>query len=559
MLTPKGRSASITDSLWVKWLGYQTVLLITLMQAQKPKAIVYCRVSSKEQEDTGYSLDAQKKLLEEHGEKHGFQVVKHFRISESASGKQIRIKFNEMLKYASNNRVSVILCEKVDRLTRNLKDAAVVDDWIKAEDNRQIHCVKENFILSRNTKAHENLVWDMKVAIARFYTNNLSEEVLKGQKEKIAQGWLPTKPPLGYKTIGEKGHKIHIPDEEKAPLIAKMFELYATGNYSIKFLLEEMWKQGLKNTDGNKVGKTRMHKLLSEPFYCGKLRWNGKVSPGNQEPIISEELFEEVQKRLCRKYKNPQYKKHEHVWKAKVECGECGGTVSWYEKKGNAYGECKHYRPCSQRGTTRQDSLEEQLFPLFDKVAPKNERVLGWLEQALKESHVDEIKLYDSQRRNLNEQHEKLQRRLEAIYEDKIDQKITVEFYERKFKEYTEEKNAVLKQLQKLDDGNAQYYEAGYAIHELAVRAKEIYQSKRVTVEDKRLLLSHIFSNVLLKDRKAEGKYTLAFEFLAEWMPKLNNNFELQESGLNKHKTDEFEHVGSMWLRGWGSNPRPTG
>src|SRR3989339_1700011 len=522
------------------------------------KSILYCRVSSKEQEETGYSLPAQEKLLSAYSERTGYSVDKVFAISESASGKKQREVFTQMMVYVQKQGLKIIICEKVDRLTRSFKDAVMIDEWLEDDEERQVHLVKDSLILHKNSRSQEKLNWGIRILFAKNYIDNLSEEVKKGQKEKIAQGWLPTKPPLGYKTIGEKGHKIHIPDEEKAPLIAKMFELYATGNYSIKFLLEEMWKQGLKNTDGNKVGKTRMHKLLSEPFYCGKLRWNGKVSPGNQEPIISEELFEEVQKRLCRKYNNPQYKKHEHVWKAKVECGECGGTVSWYEKKGNAYGECKHYRPCSQRGTTRQDSLEEQLFPLFDKVAPKNERVLGWLEQALKESHVDEIKLYDSQRRNLNEQHEKLERRLEAIYEDKIDQKITVEFYERKFKEYTEEKNAVLKQLQKLDDGNAQYYEAGYAIHELAVRAKEIYQSKRVTVEDKRLLLSHIFSNVLLKDRKADGKYTLAFEFLAEWMPKLNKNFELQESGLNKHKTDEFEHVGSMWLRGWGSNPRPT-
>ena len=52
--------------------------------------------------------------------------------------------------------------------------------------------------------AHENLVWDMKVAIARFYTNNLSEEVKKGQKAKLESGWMPQRPCLGYKTIGDK-------------------------------------------------------------------------------------------------------------------------------------------------------------------------------------------------------------------------------------------------------------------------------------------------------------------------------------------------------------------
>jgi hypothetical protein len=71
--------------------------------------------------------------------------------------------------------------------------------------------------------------------------------------EKIRQGWLPTKPPLGYKTVGDKGHKIHIVDEEKTPLIRKMFELYATGNYSLKKLVQVMYKEGLRTRNGNKL------------------------------------------------------------------------------------------------------------------------------------------------------------------------------------------------------------------------------------------------------------------------------------------------------------------
>src|SRR3989344_5247193 len=204
-----------------------------------PKALISCRVSSKEQEDSGYSLDAQEKLLTQYAESR-FRVTKVYRIAESASGKQIRKIFNEMMQYANKNGISVILCEKIDRLTRNPKDAVMIDDWVKDDSKREVHFVKEGFILNQNTKAHENLVWDMKVAIARFYTNNLSEEVKKGQKEKLAQGWLPTQPPLGYKTTGEKGRKTIVVDEASAPLVRKMFELYASGNYSLGMLYSEM-------------------------------------------------------------------------------------------------------------------------------------------------------------------------------------------------------------------------------------------------------------------------------------------------------------------------------
>ena len=212
------------------------------MEKSATKVIVFCRVSSREQEETGYSLDAQEKLLTEYAEENEFVVGKIFKISESASGKQIRKMFNEMLQYATAHKIPVILCEKIDRLTRNIKDAAIVNDWIMENEGRQIHFVKENFVLSKNTRAHENLVWDMKVAIARFYTNNLSEEIRKGQKEKLTQGWMPMSAKLGYKSIGEKGHKTHVINEAIAPLVRQMFELYSTGNYSIKAVAETCGK-----------------------------------------------------------------------------------------------------------------------------------------------------------------------------------------------------------------------------------------------------------------------------------------------------------------------------
>lgn len=278
---------------------------------KKIKAVIYARVSSKEQEETGYSLEAQEKLLKDYAEQKGFELVKIYKVTESASGKQIRKMFIEMIQFVTKKNINVILCEKIDRLTRNLKDAATASDWILEGDQREIHFVKENFVVSKHTRAHENFVWDMKVAMARFYTNNLSEEVKKGQKEKTAQGWLPTKPPLGYRTIGEKGHKIHVVDEKVAPLIKQMFTLYATGNYSTAALGEKMHKLGFRSRGGGRVVKSKVHVLLSDPFYYGKFIWKGKEYEGKHESIISRDMFEQVKAKLTRPsapYHNKHYK-----------------------------------------------------------------------------------------------------------------------------------------------------------------------------------------------------------------------------------------------------------
>lgn len=506
----------------------------------KDKAVIYCRVSSKEQEETGYSLPAQEKLLTEYAERKNLKVLKVFSVAESASGAKQRKVFAEMMSYLNGDKTANLLCEKVDRLTRNLKEAVVANDWVEAHVERKIHFVKQNLVVHKNAKSDEKFRWDIEIVLAKKFISNLSEEVRKGQKEKIAQGWLPTKPPLGYKTIGEKGRKTHVIDTAVAPFIRKMFELYSTGNYSVPALVDVMYKEGLRNRSGKVLGKSRMYDLLSDPFYCGQMKWNEQVSPGKQEAIVTKDLFSLVQEKLNRKFKIPQYSKHLPVFKAKIECTECKGTITWEIQKGHWYGHCNHYRDCTQAKWWKQEDVEDKLFPFFDKVAPKSEKVMSVLQKALKESHSNEIDYHSTSLNGLNKRLETAQRRLEAIYEDKIDGKIPPEFYTRKYNEYTKEKEEVLESLKKLNEGNSKYYEAGFALHELASRAKEIYQSEKASTEDKRLLLSKVFSNLSMEAKDIATEYTFAFEFFAKWVPILNNTFEPENNGSAKRQKSDF-------------------
>ncbi len=508
------------------------------MNTSIKKAVILCRVSSREQELTGYSLDAQEKLLTEYGEKNGIAAAKVFRISESASGKQIRKMYNEMLAYATVHKIPNILCEKIDRLTRNLKDAAIIDDWVKGHPDRAVHFVKEGFVLNQNTKAHENLVWDMKVAIARFYTNNLSEEIHKGQNEKLAQGWIPMRAKLGYKSVGEKGHKTHIIDEAIAPFIRKMFDLYATGNYSIAEVAKVMRKEGLKSDRGETMSKSQTHILLSDPYYIGVIMWKGKAYEGKHQPLISHELFAKVQRQLNKRFKNPTYRKHLPVFKAKMTCDECGGTIAWGLVKGHWYGNCNHHKPCSQKGTTRQEAVEGQAVPLFVGVAPKTERAIEWLKKALKENHKGEIAYNAVRREELARAIKTADQRMEGAYRDKLDGQMPAAICEKVINEATIAKKEAADALETIADSRQAYYEAGIAIHELAARAEAIYRSPKTTTEEQRLLLSYGFLNLGLKAHKIRPEYTLAFQFMREWIPVVNTIFK---SAKDIGKSDAFE------------------
>ncbi len=122
-----------------------------------------------------------------------------------------------------------------------------------------------------------------------------------------------------------------------------------------------------------------------------------------------------------------------------------------------------------------------------------------------------------------------------------------------------DEKELAINGLKKLSEDKTKYYEAGFAIHELACKAQEIYQSPKATEEDRRLLLSYIFSNLNLNNGKIRPNYTLAFEFLQEWIPRLNNTFELTKTTVNTKQNRVFDPACSTLLRELDSNQQPTG
>ena len=502
------------------------------------KTVLFARVSSRDQEETGYSLPSQEKLLKEYAEKKDFKIARKFAISESAGGKFQRKAFDEMLDYVRKNDIKSIICEKVDRLTRNLKSAVLINEWLNENAERQVHFVKENCILSKDSKSNDKFIWNIKVSTAQYYIDNLSEEVKKGQKEKIAQGWLPQKPPLGYKTTGDKGHKIHIADDEKAPLVQKMFDLYASGNYSIKKLSEIMYVEGLRTYGGNKLCKSRMATLLSDPFYYGKMRWNNEIYNGEQESLISEELFNQVQG-VLRGRTTPKYNKHFYMFSGLIKCNECGGVITWEEHKGITYGHCNHYRNCSQKTWVKQPDIEKQVLESLGSLAINDKEVVDWVRNILKEGHKDKIDYHTASLKELNQGLNRVQKRIDNLYDDKVDEKISVDFYERKFKEYSKEKETILTGVKKQSEASDKYAELGIKIYELSQKGLEIYEKRKLPLE-KRRLFNLAFDKLSLEGERLIPTHSKAFEVLFDAVSATNSS---KVPNLAKLPTNIFELV----------------
>lgn len=487
------------------------------------KAVLFARVSSKDQEETGYSLPSQQKLLKSYAERKKFRIAKVFSISESASGKSQREIFNEMMNYLQKQNIKIIICEKVDRLTRNFKDAVLIDDWLEKDEEKQVHLVKDSLILHKNSRSQEKLNWGIRILFAKNYIDNLKEEIKKGQEEKLAQGWIPAKPPLGFRTVGEKGHKIHVVDEDKAPFVRKMFELYVTGNYSIKKLSDIMYKEGLRTRGGNKLIKSRLHELLTDPFYYGKIRWNDKIYDGKHEPLISKEIFDKVQEILKSKT-TPKFNKHFYLFKKLIRCAECGGLITWEKQKGIIYGHCNHYRNCSQKTWVTEPKIEGKISEVLGELELKSPKLVNWIRKALKESHQDEINYRSSTLKELNTRLKQVEKRMDNLYDDKLDENITPELYKRKFKQYTEEKETIVQAIQKYSQASNKYFELGVNIYELSQKAKKLYL--KATLEEKRRLISLVFSKIKLDEGNLTYQYSELFAELSKAILATNSSKE---------------------------------
>lgn len=151
---------------------------------QNKQVVIYARVSSKEQEREGFSIPAQLKLLRDYAKKKGFEIVEEYSDAETAK-KAGRTNYNAMLAFLkANTEIRTVLVEKTDRLYRNFKDYVTLEDY-----DLEVHLVKEGSIISKNSKSHDKFIHGIKVLMAKNYIDNLSEEISKGLKEAVEEGY----------------------------------------------------------------------------------------------------------------------------------------------------------------------------------------------------------------------------------------------------------------------------------------------------------------------------------------------------------------------------------
>jgi site-specific DNA recombinase len=476
------------------------------------KAVIYVRVSSKEQQQGGYSIPAQLSALREYAKKKGFQVVKEYEEAETA--KRVgRTNFQRMLDDVSNGLASVIIVEKTDRLTRNLRDQVTVDDLIH-EKNIEVHLVKDGEVLSKRSSSTAIMAHGFRVQIAKFYIDNLSEEVKKGQKAKAQSGWNPYRPPYGYR--GYNKQVVVVP--EKAKFVFRLFELYASGKHSFKSIPQALRAEGyVFNPSQPTIPRSTVEYLLKNPFYRGVYLHEGQLYEGKHERIVPQHLLEQVDTMLgVRSHKQTA---QEFLFQGLITCAHCGCAVVGELKKGRyEYWHCTAAKGNCKREYVPANVIQKRIEEVLASIRPTLQQS-QWIRELLKDSREDELAFYEENMERLQKQLSKVNSTLEKVYDHLLEGLIDESTYRRKQDDLNEKKAVLLHEMEKHENANTNYKESALLVLELATNALYFYQSRNH--EERRDILRIVLSNFTLKGREPLLELHPAFRFFTQNHPDL--------------------------------------
>ncbi|MBU0722263.1 recombinase family protein, partial [Patescibacteria group bacterium] len=343
----------------------------------KPKYFLYARKSTEDDDHQIMSIEAQLFELREYARRENVEILAEFTEAKSAK-KPGREKFAEMINEIEKSDGVGILSWHPDRLARNSVDGGKI---IYLVDTQKIVSLRFPTFWFEPTPQGKFML-SVAFGQAKYYTDNLRENILRGIRQKIRRGELSAKAPLGY--FNEPRLRTIEPDKKTFNKVKEVLRAFATGEYTLTKIQSKMFSLGLVSKTGKPLHLASIVHVLKNPFYYGHFHYRGEVHQGSHKPMISKKLFDQVQEALImngkpRKKRGPKNFQFLNF----AVCGECGYTIT-AERKIKKSGKKYHYYHCTFKSKTqnctqtrflREEILTEQVKENCQKVSlPDNWR-----------------------------------------------------------------------------------------------------------------------------------------------------------------------------------------
>lgn len=482
------------------------------------KFVAWARVSSQQQEREGFSLDVQEAALKKYANDNNGEVVKLWKVAESAS-KQGRKLFREMMHFVKKNHRNIdgILVYKIDRAVRNLPDFVELER-IESEYHVPLISVTEPTLDTAAGRMGRRML----AAMGTFFAEQLSEVAGGGVLRRVQEGWFPQRPPYGYRTCRINGRCVVEAHPENGPKVTRIFRMYAYEGHTLESLAETLLRDGIiYQQSKKKFYRSILFRILCDRSYIGEVWYQEQYHRGKHPPLVDQTTWDRVRVLLNQK----TMRSHQMTYGSRlVRCGHCGhfitGELKTKQRKSGPPKDYHYYRcgHMSQNGHPRvrltEADFDAQTLVLFQSLHIEDPEIRAWFVRVLRERTMQEQRDAKDQTDDLNRQltinQNKQVRLLDMHLMDEIDRAA----YSTKLTNLRDEENRLRLKLEAVSRNRQE--EA-----EVVVEAFELSQSlceKWLTADyaAKRKILEILLLNCILNDVTLSYEMRTPFDVLVE-------------------------------------------
>ena len=351
---------------------------IPALKEQEPiKYCLYARKSSEAEEKQALSIDSQVKEMLTIAQRDNLNIVDMYRESHSAKDCGQRPVYNKFLLDIREGKFNGILVWHPDRLARNAGDLGAVVDLLDQKKLIEIRTYSQRFTNNPNEKSLLMILGSQ----AKLENDNKSINVKRGLKAKCELGLWPSVAPTGYLNSKNKDQKGTVfVDPDRSPVIKELFTKVAYQGWSGRRIFKWLIEIKFITRTGKPLTLSNVYTILNNHFYHGSFEYpktSGRWFHGKHVPLITKDLFDDVQKQLHLQIK-AHGKNKEFSFTRIISCGACQSGVTAQEKYKNLkdgsvakyiyYGCTRAKNINCKEGYIEERVLIAQLLEIIDKI-----------------------------------------------------------------------------------------------------------------------------------------------------------------------------------------------
>ena len=469
--------------------------------------VIYARKSTEDEDRQVLSIEAQIFELKEFAAKEKLEIVGPTFVETKTAKEPGRMKFAEMLSFLERGKADGILSWHPDRVARNSVDGGKIIYFV---DRSLIKSLKFPCFWFEPTPQGLFML-NIAFGQSKYFVDNLRENVKRGLRQKIRNGVWPGWALVGY-TNNPKTRSIDV-DSTKAPKIQKLFEIYATGSYTLLSLANWCKENDLRGSLGKEMSINTAYKILQNIFYIGLMKYRGEIFEGTHEPLISKKLFDKCKEVMDKRGKQKEVRKHNFSFLGLMKC-KCGASITAETQKGFIYYRCtKKKGHCQEKHFLREEKLTEQITSFLQKVSLSSqdtEKILTALDSEQEKARQDSQAGTGTLKKQIEIIEAKLKKLLDIYLADTLSTK-----------EYTAKKQSLLIEKVVLSEKITDFETKGLSWLELAREfVKSLHQAAKLIERENKTgmttFLKNIGSNHILENRQFKFSAKTPYDLVAE-------------------------------------------